>query len=199
MTETAIGDRIEIRLSGSGGQGLIFAGILLAEAVAIYGGKNVAQTQSYGPEARGGASRSDIVISDDIISYPKTTRLDILLALTQEACDSYFPILKEDGILIVDSSFVKQAPTEKAFSMPFTHIAFNKIGTPVVANVMALGALAAITGVVKRENLESVIMDRAPKGTEEKNKAALHEGYKMGEILLKEHKMTYPDTAGGQG
>lgn len=177
-------DRLEVRLSGSGGQGLIFAGVLLAEAAGIYGGKNVAQTQSYGPEARGGASRSDVVISDGIINYPKTIKLDILMALTQEACDQYYTSLKEEGTLIVDSTSVRQVPTDRAFSLPFTRAARQVAGTPIVTNVVSLGALAAITKVVKIEDLERVVMSRAPRGTEEKNKAALHEGYRMGLELL---------------
>ncbi len=181
-------NRIEIRLSGSGGQGLIFAGVLLAESVGIYEGKNVAQTQSYGPEARGGASRSDVVIADGPIYYPKSMSLDILIALTQQACDEYYPALKEYGVLIVDSGLVRQLPTDNAYAIPFTHIARTEVGTPVVTNVVALGALAAITGIVNVKNLEKVLLSRAPKGTEEKNKLALSEGYKIGKELLKQRE-----------
>ncbi len=194
MSESKESKRIEIRLSGSGGQGLIFAGILLAEAIGIYGDKNVAQTQSYGPEARGGASRSDVVISEDIIFYPKTTELDILLALTQEACDSYYPALRGNGTLIVDSTYVSQVPTDKVYSIPFTRIAREKIGTPVVANVMSLGALAAITNVVKLDELEQVVLSRAPRGTEDKNRAALNEGFELGEKALKDYRAKFIDT-----
>ena len=88
-------DRYDMRLSGSGGQGLVFAGTILSEALGIYEGKNVSQTQSYGPEARGGASRSDIVFSSGDIYYPKALKLDLLLALTQEACDTYYLNLKD--------------------------------------------------------------------------------------------------------
>ncbi|MFH0931386.1 MAG: 2-oxoacid:acceptor oxidoreductase family protein, partial [Candidatus Zixiibacteriota bacterium] len=103
-------DRYDIRLSGSGGQGLIFAGTILAESLGVYEDKNVAQTQSYGPEARGGASRSDLVFSSGEIYYPKAIKLDLLLALTQEACDTYYLNLKDDGILLVDSNLVDQPP-----------------------------------------------------------------------------------------
>ena len=89
--------RYEARLSGSGGQGLILAGKILAEAAAIYENKNATQSQSYGPEARGGASKSEVIISDGDIDFPKATRLDVLLCLTQEACDKYVADLKEDG------------------------------------------------------------------------------------------------------
>jgi len=98
--------KIEIRLSGTGGQGLILAGVILAEAAAIYDKKNAVQTQSYGPEARGGASKSEVIISDGEILYPKTTRLDYLLALNQESCDRYAKDLKEDGLLLVDKDCI---------------------------------------------------------------------------------------------
>ena len=100
----------EIRLSGAGGQGLILVGKVLAEAAAIYDGLNATQSQSYGPEARGGASRSEVIISDGDIDYPKAENIDLLLALTQEACDKYIADLKPDGILIVDSQMVTKIP-----------------------------------------------------------------------------------------
>jgi 2-oxoglutarate ferredoxin oxidoreductase subunit gamma len=181
-------DRLEIRLSGSGGQGLIFAGVLLSEAVGVYGGKKVAQTQSYGPEARGGASRSDVVISDEMIYYPKCLELDILLALTQEACDKYYPALREEGVLIVDSTYVRQTPTDKAYEIPFTRVAQKVAGTPVVTNVVSLGALSAITGIVDIADLEQVVRGRAPKWMEDKNIAALKEGFKLGKAQVKERK-----------
>lgn len=173
-------NRYEVRLSGSGGQGLVLAGVILAEALGIYEGKNVAQTQSYGPEARGGASRSDVVVSNDEIYYPKTTDLDLLLCLTQESCDEYYKDLKEEGILIVDSERVRQLPTHRAFSIPFIRTAKDKVGTPVVANVVSLAAIAAISGICTRESIESAVLKRAPMGTEEKNKLACDLGYELG-------------------
>jgi 2-oxoglutarate ferredoxin oxidoreductase subunit gamma len=172
--------RYEIRLSGSGGQGLVLAGVILAEAMGVYEGKNVTQTQSYGPEARGGASRSDIVISDGEIYYPKTMELDLLLCLTQESCDEYFEYLNDDGILIVDSDRVRQLPTQRAYSLPFINTAREKVGTPVVANVVSLAAVAAISGICAKESIEKAVLDRAPRGTEEKNKTACDLGYEMG-------------------
>ncbi len=172
--------RIEIRLSGSGGQGLVLAGVILAEAMGVYEGKNVAQTQSYGPEARGGASRSDIVISDTEIHYPKTTQLDLLLSLTQESCDQYYRSLKENGILVVDSDKVRQLPSHKAFSLPFIKTAKEQAGTPVVANVVSLSAVAAIMELCPKESLLKAVLMRAPRGTEDKNRTACELGYEMG-------------------
>lgn len=173
-------DRYEIRLSGSGGQGLVLAGVILAEALGIYEGKNVTQTQSYGPEARGGASRSDIVMADGEIYYPKTTELDLLLCLTQESCDEYYKDLNDEGILIVDSDRVRQLPTPRAFSLPFINTARDKVGTPVVANVVSLAAVAAISGICSKDSIKKAILGRAPRGTEEKNKMACDLGYELG-------------------
>jgi 2-oxoglutarate ferredoxin oxidoreductase subunit gamma len=173
-------DRFEIRLSGSGGQGLVLAGVILAEALGVYEGKNVTQTQSYGPEARGGASRSDVVVSDGEIYYPKATALDLLLCLTQESCDQYFPQLKEDGILVVDSDRVRQLPTQNAFSLPFINTAREKVGTPVVANVVSIAAVAGITQICSKDSVLKAVLARAPRGTEEKNKMACELGYEMG-------------------
>ncbi len=172
--------RYEIRLSGSGGQGLVLAGVILAEALGVYEGKNVSQTQSYGPEARGGASRSDVIISEGEIYYPKTTELDILLCLTQESCDEYYRYLKEEGILIVDSDKVRQVPTHSVYALPFIRIAKEKVGTPVVANVVSIAAIAEISGICSHESLEKAVLGRSPKGTEDKNKLACQKGFEAG-------------------
>ncbi len=179
-------DRYEVRLSGSGGQGLILAGVMLAEAVGVGDGKNAVQTQSYGPEARGGASRSDVVISDGEIYYPKTMKLDLLLALTQEACDKYFADLKEDGMLVVDSVMVTQVPTKKYYSFPFMRLAKEEIGHVMVANVIALGAIAELSGIVSQESLKKVVTGRAPRGTEEKNQKALELGFSIARKVKKQ-------------
>lgn len=171
-------ERYELRLSGSGGQGLITAGIILAEAAGIYDGKFVCQSQSYGPEARGGASKSEVVISSEEIDYPKAIKPDVLLAMNQKSCDAYFYDLKPEGILIVDASRVKQQPTSQAIAIPFTRIARNDLGREMVANIVALGALAAITGAVSLRSLEAAVMSRVPRGTEELNKSALKAGIK---------------------
>ncbi len=172
-------NRFEIRLSGSGGQGLILAGVILAQAIGVGDGKNAVQTQSYGPEARGGASRADVVVSPDQIFYPKTMKLDLLLALTQEACDKYYPDMKEDGLLIVDSTLVTQIPTKKYYGFPFIRLAREEIGHAMVANVIALGAITELTGIVSKESIKNAVLSRAPRGTEEKNQKALELGFKI--------------------
>lgn len=171
-----MGYRFEIRLSGSGGQGLILMGIILAEAIGIYDGKYVAQTQSYGPEARGGSSKSEVIVSDEEIDYPKAIRLDLLLAMNQKSCDEFYPDLKPEGLLIVDSTFVTQIPTPKAFQIPFTRLAREKSGREVVANIIALGALSQLTPIVSAKAVESAVLARVPKGTEKLNRDALRAG-----------------------
>ena len=171
-----MGSRYEIRLSGSGGQGLILMGIILAEAIGIYDGKYVAQTQSYGPEARGGSSKSEVIVSDEEIDYPKAMKLDLLLAMNQKSCDEFYPDLKPDGLLIVDSTFVTQIPTSKAFQIPFTGIARERFKREVVANIVALGALSQLSPIVSAKAVESAVLARVPKGTEKLNRDALRAG-----------------------
>jgi 2-oxoglutarate ferredoxin oxidoreductase subunit gamma len=151
-------------------------GIILAEAIGIYDGKYVAQTQSYGPEARGGSSKSEVIVSDEEIDYPKAIKLDLLLAMNQKSCDEFFPDLKPDGLLIVDSTFVTQLPTPKAFQIPFTRVAREKFKKEVVANIIALGALSQLTPVVSPKAVESAVLARVPKGTEKLNRDALKAG-----------------------
>jgi 2-oxoglutarate ferredoxin oxidoreductase subunit gamma len=166
----------EVRLGGTGGQGVILAGILLAEA-AIRDGKNATQTQSYGPEARGGASRAEVVISDGEIYYPKVIQADITLCLSQEACDRYGREVRKDGLLILDADHVTRAPTTRAVRVPMTRLAREVTGREIAANVVGLGVLAGVTGIVSREALEAAIRERAPRGTADVNLKALAAGF----------------------
>lgn len=170
--------RTEFRLSGSGGQGLLLAGIVLAEA-AILEDKNAVQTQSYGPEARGGSSKAEVVISEDDIDYPKATDPDFLLALTADAYKTYGK-LQGRGLIIIDSS-VEPDPTIKArtTSLPILETASKGLGKMVVANIVALGVLGGLSGVVKPASLEEAVLNRVPKGTEELNIKALQAGLEL--------------------
>lgn len=168
--------RYEIRLAGSGGQGLILAGVILAEAAGIYDGKYVCQTQSYGPAARGGTSKAEVVISDAEIDYPKAIRPDALLAMNQKSLDTYYHDLKPGGLLLVDSTFVHEVPPGGVIAIPFTRLAREQLGREMAANIVALGALAALTDAVSLSSLEAAVLARVPKGTEELNKRALTAG-----------------------
>lgn len=171
--------KYEIRLSGSGGQGMITAGVILAEAAGVYDGNNVVQSQSYGPEARGGASKAEVIISDQEIHFTKATAIDILLAMTQEAWDKYSSDLKPEGVAIVDSFYVKEVDRPGVIKLPLTQKARQEVGIEMVANIIALGAIAGITQVVSRGSLEKAVMVRIPKGTEEKNRQALEIGFQL--------------------
>jgi 2-oxoglutarate ferredoxin oxidoreductase subunit gamma len=175
--------RYEIRLSGAGGQGLILIGKILAEAAAIYDEKNATQSQSYGPEARGGASRSEVIISEGDIDYPKATNIDLLLAMTQEAVDKYSTEVKKGGIIITDTSFVRDQPKGNftVYSFPITQMAEEKLGRKIVANIIALGVIEQLAKVVSQESIISAIRARVPKGTEEMNISA----FKYGQALIK--------------
>jgi 2-oxoglutarate ferredoxin oxidoreductase subunit gamma len=179
-------NRYEIRLAGTGGQGVILAGILLSEA-AIQDGKTVAQTQSYGPEARGGASRSEVVIADDVIHYPKVLRPDIVLCMSQEACDRYGQPVAKGGLLILDEDHVTRAPTVLAVPVRLTSLAREATGREVAANVVGLGVLAGLTSIVSRAALEHAVRARVPAGTTEANLKALDAGYRAAEGYRERH------------
>lgn len=171
--------RYELRFSGAGGQGLITAGIIMAKAASIYEGKQAVQSQSYGPEARGGASKSEVIISDGPIDYPKATTVDALLAMTQEACDKYTHDLKDGGILLVDSDLVKNLPKGnfKVVSFPIINTAKNDVGREIVANIVALGAMVALSGQVSRDNAEKAVLSSVPEAFLELNKKAFSIGF----------------------
>ncbi len=185
--------RLEVRLAGSGGQGLLLAGLVLAEAAGLNDGREVAMVQSYGPEARGGASKAEVIISDQAIDYPLCTRVDLLLALTQEAADAYCWDLKPQAWVLVDSDLVTHPPTSRALRLPFTALAREKLKKPMVANVVALGAIAEATGVVSRRGLEKALLARVPAGTEALNKKALSLGAKAARDRLASQGQAPPE------
>lgn len=170
--------RYEVRLSGEGGQGLVLAGKILAEAAAIYNDLNATQSQSYGPEARGGASRSEVIISDEDIDYPKAVNIDLLLALTQESFNKYSNDIKKNGIAVIDSQIAESANNNgfKIFKVPIIELARDKAGKALVANIVALGIIVGISKIVSVEALRFAIEARVPKGTEELNLKAFQIG-----------------------
>ncbi|MBN2899328.1 MAG: 2-oxoacid:acceptor oxidoreductase family protein [Clostridia bacterium] len=170
----------EIRLTGSGGQGIILAGIILAEA-AIGEGNNAIQSQSYGPEARGGASKAEVIISSNEIHFPKVQEPNYLLALTQVAADKYLAEVNEECVVIVDSAInvPSTVKAKKIISIPILKTAAEDVGKSIVGNIVAVGAITEITGVVSRAAVETALLNRVPKGTEDLNKTALEAGYKL--------------------
>ena len=175
-------DPCEIRLSGTGGQGLLLAGLILAEAAAIYDNKNALQSQSYGPQARGGTSKAELIISSNEIDYPKVEHPDILLAMSQESADAYSRDIKRDAVVIVDSFFVTRLPA-RAIPIPITDIAREATGKALTASMVALGIIAELTGVVSRQAVMQAVRARSPKGTEEINRQAVEAGIEAAEKL----------------
>ncbi len=177
---------VEVSLGGSGGQGLVLMGLILAEAAGIYEGRKVVSSQLYGPESRGGASRSDVIISDEEIDYPEVENPDILFAFNQAAASKYVPHLKPGGTVIFDSTYVANPPevNGRVFQLPITQLAREKVGRDIVANIVAIGAITTLTGIVSRESLTKAVMDRVPKGTEEVNRKALQVGFDAGDALM---------------
>ncbi|HGY12290.1 MAG TPA: 2-oxoacid:ferredoxin oxidoreductase subunit gamma [Desulfobacterales bacterium] len=176
-------ERSRIVFSGSGGQGVITAAIILAKAAAIFEGKNAIQSQSYGAAARGGATRTDIVIADSEINFPKVLQPNILVSLTQESYNKFSPIIRPGGLLIVDSKYVTigKKVDAKHRILPMYDMVLKEIGKPIVFNICMLGALIGITKLIKPESILKVLKTTIPKDFMEMNKKALEMGIKMGE------------------
>lgn len=167
-----------IVLSGAGGQGVITAAIILAEAAVLHEGLNAVQSQSYGAEARGGATRSDVIISDSEIFFPKVTQPNTLVCLTQAAYNSYSLLIRPGGLLITDSRYVvpeKKVDARQA-ALPMHETVMAKIGVAVVYNICVLGALVRMTEVVSPESILKVLETRLPAKTLDTNRAALDLG-----------------------
>ena len=171
-----------IVFTGSGGQGVITAAIILAEAAVIYGGMNATQTQTYGAAARGGSTRSDIIISNSEIYFPEVDQPNILVCLTQEAYIEYSSIIRPGGILLTDTRFVTTAKKvdAKQIQLPMYDTVMEKIGKPIVFNICVLGALLGITNVLQPESVMEVIKTRVPKDFLAMNNRALDIGLVLG-------------------
>ena len=172
--------RIEVRISGLGGQGVVLTGQILGRA-AVYDGKHVVQTQSYGAEARGSAAKSEVIISDSEIGFPKVRKCDILVAMSQSAVEKHLKDLKEKGVLIVDEDTVEHIPKTKAklFRIPATRVAKTGLKSRIYTNVVLLGALVGITGIVTAKSIEKAIGDVVPRESLEKNLKGFKRGLEL--------------------
>ena len=168
--------------TGSGGQGVITAAIILAEAAVLHENLNAVQTQIYGAAARGGATRTDVVISDAEIYYPKVDQANVLVCLTQEAYMKFSPILRPGGLLIADTRYVRIERTVDAMQreLPMYQTVMDKIGKPIVFNICMLGAVVALTRVVRQESVMKMLEDRIPPAFLEMNRQALELGFELG-------------------
>ncbi len=180
--------KTEIRLSGSGGQGVILASVIIGKAAALYEGKYGIQSQSYGPEARGGATKSDVIISDEPILYPKARNIDYLISLTQKSLEKFLPTLKKGGTLIVDSDFVtvddEKVKDFKVYKLPLSSTTLEKQGRLIAMNVVAIGAFVTISKILSFDSIKKSVVDSAPKGTEDFNLQALEIGKELAEKSL---------------
>ena len=173
--------RTEIRFSGFGGQGIILAAVILGRAAVMYDNKYAVQTQVYGPEARGGASMSAVIIDDEPIFYPKVTNPDIFIIMSEEGYEKYGAQAVSQAVMLVDSSLVHSRPSCRYIEVPATQEARETLGRDIVANIVMLGALIAATGIVSREAIEKAILDSVPKGTESLNLKAMKKGFELAE------------------
>ncbi|MEJ5357700.1 MAG: 2-oxoacid:acceptor oxidoreductase family protein [Desulfobacterales bacterium] len=175
-------ERCRLVFSGSGGQGVITAAIILAEAAVLHEGLNAVQSQSYGAEARGGATRSDVIIADTPIYYPKVLQPNVLVCLTQEAYNKFSSIIRPGGLLITDSRYVKIQRKVDALQreLPLYRSVMEVIGRPIVFNICMLGALVALTDLVRPESILKVLESRVPPDFLEMNRKALELGMELG-------------------
>lgn len=180
--------RLEVRICGSGGQGIILAGLVLTEAVGVFDDREVAMVQSYGPEARGGASKAEIIISDSTIDYPLCSEVDLLVALMQEAADTYSWDLNPNAWVLIDSDLVSHPPTSRAIALPFTARAHDELGNVLTANFIALGAISEINGIVTGNALQKAINNNVAPAYLEINRKALD----LGADLFKRHGQDGP-------
>ncbi|HIP96771.1 MAG TPA: pyruvate ferredoxin oxidoreductase [Anaerolineae bacterium] len=175
--------RIEVRIAGFGGQGIIRSGNIIGTAAAIHDGKYATFTQSYGPESRGGACAAQVIISDEPIHYPHLLDPRILVVMSQGAYNKYVSGLNRDGLLLVDEDLVElgeEAAGLRVLSIPATRLAEEELGRRIVANVVMLGFFAAVTDVVSVDALRQAVLGSVPKGTEELNQRAFELGYEYG-------------------
>lgn len=179
-------DKQEIRLAGFGGQGIILSGHILGKAAALFEKKEAVFTQSYGPEARGGSCSADVVISDSTIHYPKVGKPDILVLMSQGAFTTYGGSISSKGMMIIDADLVhvdREPEQASVYRVPFTRMA-ERLGKTIVANIVMLGALAALGRVTSYESMKQSVLSSIPRGTEELNIAAFDKGYEYGRHLM---------------
>lgn len=178
-------NRLEIRLSGFGGQGIIRSGEIVGRAAALYDGRYATFTQSYGPESRGGACAAQVIIADDPVelSYPHLLDPTILIIMSQGAYSKYVPEFRRDGLLVVDEDLVvlaEEAEGLRVVGIPATRLA-EELGRRIVANVVMLGFVAAVTDIASADAMRKAVLDSVPQGTEELNMQAFETGYAYGQ------------------
>ena len=171
-------NRYEIRIAGFGGQGIVLSGVVLGRAAALYSGKEVTLMQSYGPEARGGSCKTELVLCDDRIDYPLTDSPQILVAMNRESLDKFSTQIIPGGILIYDSTFIErfEGNSLKVYPVPATRIA-EEMGSRIVANMIMLGSLVGLLDMVSLNDLKKAVSEMVPTHTLELNIKAVSRGH----------------------
>ncbi len=178
--------RTEIKIGGFGGQGVILSGYIIGRAASIYDNKNATMIQAFGPEARGSACSSQIIVSQDPIDYPYIISPQIMIVMSQEAYTKFSPELASGGILITEEELVHPYNLRKDlkhFSIPATRIA-EELGKKMVLNIVMMGFMTAVTEIVEPEAMRKAVKASVPKGTEELNLSAFNKGYEYGIKLM---------------
>ena len=178
----------EIRIAGFGGQGVILAASVIGKALAIFEGGYATMTQSFGPEARGGSSSAQVILSDEPILYPYVTQPDILVVMSQEACSRFVPQLKPGGILITEQDLVRVLDCPhgvRTYGVPATRLA-EELGRKVVLNIVMVGFFAAVTNIVSADALRQAVADSVPPAMKALNVSAFEKGFDYGIRLLQE-------------
>jgi len=175
-------ERCRMVFSGSGGQGVITAAIILAESAVLHEGLTAVQTQAYGAAARGGATRSDVIISDSTINFPKVIQPNVLVCLTQESYNKFCDIIRPGGLLITDTRYVQPQLKVDARQreLPMYQTVMDRIGKPIVFNICMLGAVVGLTDLVRPESIMQVLEQRIPSGFLEMNRQAMELGLELG-------------------
>jgi 2-oxoglutarate ferredoxin oxidoreductase subunit gamma len=174
--------RTEIRIAGFGGQGVVLAGVLIGTAAAVTDGRRAVQTQSYGAAARGGGARSEVVISDDPVIYPRVTHPDIMVAMSEEAMKKYGPDVRPGALLFTDSDLVKDVNRSdlRRVALPVSNLATQELGRTIVANLVMLGVVVAKTAIVSIAGMEAAIRENVPPKTIDLNLKAFRKGLEIG-------------------
>jgi 2-oxoglutarate ferredoxin oxidoreductase subunit gamma len=176
----------DVRICGFGGQGVILAGFIIGKAASVFENYHAVQSQSYGPEARGGAARSEIIISDEKIGYPRPLTVDILLAMSQESFDSYRHDIRDDTIIVVDPDLVKKHEIGRPlYKVQALKIA-EELGNKIVTNIVMVGAFTSISGILKPESVRESVIDSVPKKFTDLNVKAFERGFEAGKNALKD-------------
>jgi len=184
--------RFEIRIAGMGGQGIIMAAVMIGRAASIFGGKNVTLTQSYGPESRGGACKAEVIVSDERIDYPKVRQANLVAIMSEEAYQKNMPSSNGETTIIIDPDMVEEDQSHKyarMFRVPATRIA-EDLGKRIVANMVMVGAIVALTDILEAGAVEKAIAKYAPRGTEKLNVNAFKSGYDFARKLREERMVT---------